>query len=208
MVELETLISIADKFPWAKARTVMGTCEFVPGALRGIISENKEERKAAYWEFDNNVVVQGGLFSGAFFILPFLLGIFRNSSIRSGNKRELVDLIFEIANGASVEIISFETKIEGQMRYVFPNHSSEFLRLPLQIACRNLALEHIQYFLQETSDTTSEIRLQCFELALSFREHEFLIREFISKIIADEKDESLLKMMQDAIEEFNDDSAL
>src|SRR5437016_721090 len=84
--------------PWHSLASQASNCSKVPDSLFGLLEQNPEPRKRAYWGIDNVVVVQGGLYEGAFFVTPFLIEMIR---VGAAGAVEIYDLLFEIANGSS-----------------------------------------------------------------------------------------------------------
>jgi hypothetical protein len=88
------------KVDWTKVKDLTGPATNVPVALRELLAANSpEECDTAYWKLENHVVVQGGLFEAACFVVPVLLAALvrpdRPSFVRIG----LLELLFQIVNG-------------------------------------------------------------------------------------------------------------
>jgi hypothetical protein len=60
-----------NEVPWRTVGSQQGKCEHVPDAIEALISPDSGLRKAGYWRLDICLVVQGGLFDGAFYVVPF-----------------------------------------------------------------------------------------------------------------------------------------
>jgi hypothetical protein len=90
---------LIDSVSWTRMRSVMGSSEFVPEAIKALLNAATEEQaESAYWRLDNRVVVQGQLFESAQWVIaPLLLGLVSN---RPGFVRQNVaNLLVEIAVG-------------------------------------------------------------------------------------------------------------
>jgi hypothetical protein len=119
--------------PWHSIQAIQGTCSKVPDAILSLVSTDCSVRKTAYWNLDNHVVVQGGLFEGAFYVVPFLVQICQSGF--SYGRLEALELLCEIAGGAS--------SLDSQVRfsaittpfpYFIPNPDA--ISVPLTIAVR------------------------------------------------------------------------
>ena len=87
------------KEEWAELDVLTGSAEHIPDAVIGLLSENRKKFDAAYWKIDNYAVVQGDLFSSAA-VLPKYLALVVP---RAKYKAEVVDLIWQIGTGDSVD---------------------------------------------------------------------------------------------------------
>ncbi len=84
---------------WDDVRSLPGGSGFVPDALlRLMAADSDAAAEEAYWELDNRVVVQGGLFEVAQFVIAPLLCALQDSVTLSA-KPKVVDLLVEIALG-------------------------------------------------------------------------------------------------------------
>jgi hypothetical protein len=85
---------------WESLRAIgPGQARKVPDAVRRLVSADSEtDATAAYWELDNNVVVQGQLFEAARPLIPVLLAAVAGELTTPARLR-VVDLIVEIASG-------------------------------------------------------------------------------------------------------------
>ncbi|MBP6730806.1 MAG: hypothetical protein KA149_02040 [Chitinophagales bacterium] len=54
---------------WSKIKILMGYADHVPHAISALNAKAEEERDKAYWRLDNNVIVQGGLFEAAYYVI-------------------------------------------------------------------------------------------------------------------------------------------
>jgi hypothetical protein len=84
---------------WSRLETASGTAEHVPDALKHLAqARTEDEAKAAYWELDNEVVVQGRLYEAAVPVVSVLLAMLQGQLSRVARAR-VVDLLVEIALG-------------------------------------------------------------------------------------------------------------
>lgn len=104
---MDLVSAIASTIRWDTIHSITGDCSNVPRALSLLQSEDPGTRKSAYWMLDNHVVVQGGLYEGAFYVVPFLIQLCSSES--PNGRSEAMTLLFEIAAGAST--------FERQVRY-------------------------------------------------------------------------------------------
>lgn len=80
---------------WDSKRSSLGSSEFVPRAVTSLLSAvTPAEAKAAYWQLDNRVVVQGQLFEAAQHVIgPLLVGL--QGSLSPAARHRVVDLLVE-----------------------------------------------------------------------------------------------------------------
>jgi hypothetical protein len=93
-VELETLIHAV---PWGDLAVASGRASHVPEALLNLLSPDAETRNRAYWQLDNEVVLQSDLYEAAYFVVPILIMILEGKPEFGGDR--IYDLLYEIANG-------------------------------------------------------------------------------------------------------------
>jgi len=80
------------------AESGSGSAE-LPQVIKQLFSDCEEERETAYWQIDNKVVVQGTLYEAAPYAARLIV-----DGVLSDPKRvneEVLNLLFELANGAS-----------------------------------------------------------------------------------------------------------
>ena len=83
---------------WAALRTAHGNAAHVPDALARLRSDVDDTRKAAYWQLDNHVVLQGNLFEAAPFVADELIRML-DGELSDATKSLVYRLLFEIRNG-------------------------------------------------------------------------------------------------------------
>jgi hypothetical protein len=88
---------------WAALRTAHGDAAHVPDALDRLRSDDEDTRKAAYWQLDNYVVLQGTLFEAAPFVADELIRML-HSELSDPTKILVYRLLFEIRNGYAPDI--------------------------------------------------------------------------------------------------------
>ncbi len=130
---MDVVNAIAATIRWDTICSVTGDCTNIPHALSLLQSDDPVTRKSAYWMLDNHVIVQGGLFEGAFYVVPFLLQVCNCKSANGRN--EAMTLLFEIASGAS----TFESQVRfatigSPYRHYTPDPNA--IGIPLAIAVR------------------------------------------------------------------------
>lgn len=130
---MEDLITTLSTIPWRTISGQIENCESIPQAILSLAASDSQVRKQAYWKIDNHVVVQGGLYEGAFYVVPFLLEG-ATSSLYNG-KVESLKLLFEIASGAAsfTQMVSFRTTL-GPFMHFIPDAAGTCV--PLCIAVR------------------------------------------------------------------------
>jgi len=126
----EVIESLIRSVRWDEMRSLNGSAEHVPAALRDLLSDNLDVINRAYWKLDNHVVVQADLFEAAYYVIPILLQMLREG-IDTGRIR-VYDLLFEICNG------------HGQCGEMLKTaHGEELL---LRVACRQEIRRGIELF--------------------------------------------------------------
>jgi hypothetical protein len=130
MCDLETSLR---KVPWHSVAALQGTCSHVPDSILSLVSSDPSVRESAYWNLDNRIVVQGGLFEGAFYVVPFLLQICRNDFVKG--RIESLELLYELAAGASSfdKQVRFST-VATPFSFYLPDPDA--IAVPLTIAVR------------------------------------------------------------------------
>jgi len=105
--ELETV-------DWNSLRTSQGiNADYIPKALLGLMSFNKEEKEKAYWNLENHIILQGDVYDSSYYTIPFLIEIIKKSDEET--KIYVYDLLIEIINGYSVydvKILHHKEKLE------------------------------------------------------------------------------------------------
>lgn len=112
---LDIILKSVRKVEWRTLKDCLGFIDYnIADILNNLIDDDPHKRNIAYWQLDNQIVIQGGLSESCFYILPFL-----NELVTITNNRlELLNIIFEIFNGndrnAQGEhiIIKYNTEIE------------------------------------------------------------------------------------------------
>jgi hypothetical protein len=85
----------------------------VPKALELLFSFSPEERRRAYWQIDNYVVVQGGLYESAPYAARILVE--RIKAHPESLNTEVLDLLFELANGSAAGALVEHGPLKGQL---------------------------------------------------------------------------------------------
>lgn len=175
----------------------IGFCETIPAAFLGLAASDKTTREESYWKIENVVVVQRELYEGAFFVVPFLLEMLRNSP---GGKEEIYNLLFEIANGAAGfgDAVRYSVKEHPFVYYVPVDSGAN--EEPLSSACRSAVLKGIIHYVKDVEQGTLTVKEAALELLTSFTEHPYLIRSALNNVLRTEKDASFAEIISSAIE--------
>ena len=93
---LDIILKSVRKVEWRTLKDCLGFIDYnIADILNNLIDDDPHKRNIAYWQLDNQIVIQGGLSESCFYILPFL-----NELVTITNNRlELLNIIFEIFNG-------------------------------------------------------------------------------------------------------------
>lgn len=113
--------------------------------LKNLTSNDDNVSEKAYWNIDNNMVLQGDLYESGFYIIPFLL------KILAGAKRidKILDLLFEFSNGSSynipVNIHEYVTYITVETPFLFylPSRDKNAQTKTLEKACLDAIFEQV-----------------------------------------------------------------
>ena len=165
-----TAVRVIDTIDWSTIACLMGDCRHVPAAIEALKSPDSQVRHAGVNKLDNHVVVQGGLFEGAFYIVPFLIDALRVPECPG--RLEIYDLLFEIANGGSGfdNCVTFRVEREPFV-YFRPDPRGD--RVFLELACRFAVARFIPEILDDVEE--AEFSRPWTDLLGSFREHFGLI---------------------------------
>jgi len=102
------------KLDWSKLVACYGaaSAELVPNAVEMLFWGTPEQRHKAYWQIDNYVVVQGALFESA----PYAAGlVVEKLKANPGRLNlEILDLLFELANGNAGEALVEHGPLKGK----------------------------------------------------------------------------------------------
>jgi hypothetical protein len=99
---------------WSKLEACRGFASAVevPKAIEVILDGSQAERQQAYWKIDDYVVVQGSLFESAPYAARLLV-----DGIKANPQRlnlELLDLLFELANGNARGALVEHGRLKGK----------------------------------------------------------------------------------------------
>jgi len=134
-MEISEIVKTARNVPWEEVRQVCcESCSGIADYLADLCSDDPQVRHRAYWRFDNHVVVQSGLFSGAFYIVPFIIELLRENIRSNRHNRELYNLLIELGIGRGTGDVWFSIATEPFIYYL-PDRSGT--RWSLTEACRN-----------------------------------------------------------------------
>ncbi len=170
---------VIDQVPWHNIAGQQTDCRHVPDAIERLQSEDPEVRRSAYWRLDNHVIVQGGLYEGSFYVIPFLLQIALSDS--PYGRVDALDLLVEIASGsASFDArVNFST-VEHPFRYYTPSENGVGMSLPIAtrfaIAC---GLDDIMGLTVSEDEAEREM---AHDLVLSFPEYAGPLSERLNQL--------------------------
>lgn len=179
---MDDVQSAMSKIRWETIRGNSGDCLKVPEAISLIRSGDPAQRKSAYWKLDNHIVVQGGLFEGAFYAIPFLLQICIGES--HDGRIEATNLLFEIAAGTSRfdNRVQFSTIRNPFLHYIPDPNAAE---VPIPIAVRFAVACGIPAIALNMASENNMERKRTRELLSLFPEYAFELSECLHPIAAE-----------------------
>lgn len=204
-MEKEDIVKIINSYPWRYVNGQMRKCDNLNVYLIGLLSSNEIEQDESYWQLDNNIVVQSGLYDGAFYVIPFLVAFLKMDFQFNANK--VFDLLFEISKGETDELICYSVKREG-VDYFFPaseEHNTESITISLSIACRNEVLKNFSVYLEEFKTNRLQSRELALDLMCSFEEHQYFVVTSIRKVCDELQDNHVSEMAESMIKEYYGD---
>lgn len=165
---------VIDSIDWASLAKVVGDCRHVPAAIESLSSPDPQVREEGYCKLDNHVVVQGGLFEGAFYVVPFLIDALRSPECHG--RAEIYDLLFEIANGGCgfEKCVTFRVENEPIV-YFRPDPRGD--RVFLQLACRFAVARFLPEILDDVEE--ADFSRPWIDLLGSLQEHFGLIEAYL-----------------------------
>ena len=95
-----------------KACDGYASAEQLPKAVDILFAGSPAERKLAYWQIDNHVVVQGGLYESAPYTARLIVDKLKADPARLNV--EILDLLFELANGNARGELVQHGPLQGQ----------------------------------------------------------------------------------------------
>jgi len=115
-----------NKVNWSALRESTGSADNIPMAIRELLSAcSPGESKKAYWKIENHVVVQGGLYSSAFYVISVLMTALIDEKPPKYVRIVIIELLFQILNG-----------------YPHPEDKSEF-NADIDVRCKDKAKENM-----------------------------------------------------------------
>jgi hypothetical protein len=157
----------------------------IPSALLDLLNPEKETRTRGYWSIDNVVVVQGALYQGAMFAVPFVIELLRNDI---AGATEAYNLLFEVANGVSDSRNRVRYAIrEAPFLFYVPVEVGGIAE-PLCVACRGAVLRGLPSYLDDLKSGGAQRKAGALALVSSFTEHRFLVRSALKELLASEID--------------------
>lgn len=182
-LDKEKFIRIITDFPWESVKAQGNSCKEVPGALLRLLEVGRDVKSTEHWDIENVVVVQGGLYEGAFYVIPFLIQMV---GINENGTAEILDLLFEIANGSAEpnDVVKYSV-VEVPFFHYVPNQNEALIE-PLSIACRGAVLKGFSRFVGELNGTKMENKERALGLLCSFVEHHYVIKSLLKEALEKE----------------------
>ena len=176
----DIILNSVRKVEWRAVKDRLGFIDYnIADILSNLIDDDPHKRNIAYWQLDNQIVIQGGLSESCFYILPFL-----NKLVTITNNRlELLNIIFEIFNGNDRNargehiIIKYNTEIEPFEYFVPTSVGREAPLLPSIITYMEA---NKSVYLKLLNDISSAEELEnafCY-IILCFKRDPFIKRMF------------------------------
>jgi hypothetical protein len=154
---------------WAALRTAHGNAAHVPDALVQLHSDREDVRRAAYWQLDNYVVLQGTLFEAAPFVADELIRMLTVDMTRT--TRILVyELLYEIHNGYAPDTDSVIRDGRG---------------VPLRKACQQAVSAALPLYRVDLTTADAAVRKEAVDLLASMEER----REEAAALFAEAREE-------------------
>jgi hypothetical protein len=163
-------VTLTVTIDWAALRTAHGNAAHVPGALAGLRGETEDTRKAAYWQLDNHVVLQGNLFEAAPFVADELVRML-DEELPGPTKVLLYRLLYEIRNGYAPDV---DTVIhDGQ-------------NVPLLQACRQVVGDALPSYQADLTTPDTSVRREVIDLLASLDDR----REEVATLLTEARSET------------------
>ena len=150
---LDIILDSVRKVEWRALKDRLGFIDYnIADILNNLIDDDPHKRNIAYWQLDNQIVIQGGLSESCFYILPFLNELLTITN----NRLELLNIIFEIFNGndrylAGIGEVALKAHISDKTNW------RKMLTNTLQVVDLNTIKQGLKAFLpQETLSYFSE----------------------------------------------------
>ena len=83
---------------WKSLHHANGSCEGIPDAIDRLCLSDRNQRHKAYWEIENNVIIQGDLFAPSPFVVEELIHCLRSEIL---DREEIYDLLVQFVYGHS-----------------------------------------------------------------------------------------------------------
>lgn len=199
----QTVIDSAHAVAWSSICQQIGHCAHVPDTLSSLVSDDESKRERGYWQIDNHLVVQGTLFEGAFYVVPFLIALLKCRP-RFGRK-EILELLNEISLGQaqSSQCVVFTMRTDPLPFFV---PSEKGLSVLLRVGTRNAVAFGITTYLTEVADPNSDARAEALDLLTNFYEHADLLKLRLEEIYAGERHSEFRASLREAMTELDTES--
>jgi hypothetical protein len=184
--------------PWDTLESAVGSCDHVPNALQGLLSSDASIRESSYWQLDNHVVVQGGLYEGAFYLIPFLLPLLEQDT--APGKEGVLDLLYELGNGNA----NWDRKVRfgigtGAFYHFVPRRDG--IEIPLAVGCRIAVGLGIETYLRLLDSRPESISTKSLELIGSFAEFGGALRGALQARLRSTHSEFMRKALLETLQE-------
>lgn len=98
----ELVVEELSSYNWSAMRDANGVAANIPNAFLNLLGSNDSSlAKAAYWELENSVVLQGSLFECALFLIKPISIALQDFERPRFIRIALMELLFQIVNGES-----------------------------------------------------------------------------------------------------------
>lgn len=187
-LQVKQITSALQTIRWQDISALLGDCSAIPEAILDLGSSDPLRRSQAYWKLDNHVVVQGGLFEGAFYVVPFVVEVAISAS--ENCRAESLNLLLELASGAASfhEKIGFQTTCDPFLYYT---PDSRFPEVPLCIATRLAVGQGLANLAPILIYASADDRALARELFLLFPEYAYASSEMIYELLLNDVDEAV-----------------
>ncbi len=179
-MNLDIILNEIKKIDWSTIKNQCGYCTHIPMAFPNLVDLDANIRMHAYWNFDNDVVVQSNLYEGAFYVVPFVIQLLKNNINENRDHEELYDLLFEIGNGFGKGLVEFEIRTQPFVYYV-PKKGG--ILWTLTEACKEAVFSGWDIYYNDLMNTSSKNRKEALDLIGLFNNHIIIQKTVMQKIV-------------------------
>ena len=193
------IIDNSNSIHWSILKTQTSFCTHVPIALVGLMSENEEIILESYSKLNNHVVVQGRLYDGAFYVVPFLQAML-TCSLNMIAKEYIYILLFDIGNGSAYLSEKVNYTVENnQFNYFLPAVEAGIDGFPLQISCRYAVSVGLELYMADLDAVECSLISGICDLLISYPEYTFEMRKILKQKILDQSNPEKIKLLTTAL---------